>query len=380
MRTDQQSTAAVQQMKELTRRLIDRAYGRRESVSIDGQVTDEAGHAIRGATVGFGPYGLLPFQWNCETDDAGGFRLGFECGYLVPDNIGAARTRFRALGIPLPSQNLYTDGPTAVPADSLVVGAKGYAATRLPFARPPGSYSVAVRLRKGLTVRARVVDVEGRPIREAFAVFIARTPDLPKWIVQYRTDSDAEGRIEWSGACTPEVAIYAGKPKYRDGVGYHSLVTTARAVGQEQIIKLERMAKEILGIRTQPSTMFAYYVEPSEARDKQFPLFSPFFAVAPLRPDRYDRGYFGCCFGGLLMSVERHPRTLFDEKAENPASRRSWERPCPEVRRAPAPFEGKDPPETSSPLITKEQQHTAEQPKAPGEKQGVPTNKGEEKR
>ena len=199
--TDQQSTAAVQQMKELTRRLIDRAYGRRESVSIDGQVTDEAGHAIRGATVGFGPYGLLPFQWNCETDEAGGFRLGFECGYMVPDNIGAARTRFRALGIPLPSQNLYTDGPTAVPADSIVVGAKGYAATRLPFARPPGSYSVAVRLRKGLTVRARVVDVEGRPIREAFAIFIARTPDSPKWIVQYRTDSDAEGRIEWSGAC-----------------------------------------------------------------------------------------------------------------------------------------------------------------------------------
>ncbi len=198
--TDQQFAAAVQKMKEITRGQIDRAYGLRESVSIDGQVTDEAEHPIRGSTVGFGPYGLLPFQWNCETDEAGRFRLGFKCEYMVRWDSEEGRRR------PLPygrmrSPNTYVNGPTAVPADSLVVGAKGYAATRLPFARPPGSYSVAVRLRKGLTVRARVVDVEGRPIRDAFAVFIARTPDPPKWIVQYRTDSDAEGRIEWSGAC-----------------------------------------------------------------------------------------------------------------------------------------------------------------------------------
>ena len=180
--------------KQWRRKMAADLYGGDESVSVAGTVTDEAGKPLRTATVGIGPYGLLPFQWNCETDEAGRFRFGFQSSYWI--TVGMPQTSHAA-----GTQSFSFRGPVRVPADSLVVGADGYAATRIPFSPPPGKYNMAIRLRKGMTVRARVADGDGRPVQNAFVLFVARIPDSPKWVVQHQGNSDAEGRVAWTGAC-----------------------------------------------------------------------------------------------------------------------------------------------------------------------------------
>ena len=212
-------------------------YGEEGSVSVEGVVSDEQGRPIRGATVGFGPYGLLPFQCNRETDEAGKFRVGW-----VPKSPGDS-------------------------SDSIVACADGYAATRMPFAKPPGNYTLSIRLKPGKVFRGRVFDEEGNPVRNAFAVVVAKVPEEPKWTVQYRADSDAEGRFKWTGVCAEDVAVYIGKPGPIDKIGYHAQVMTGRADGKEQTMKLKRLPGEDESF-PQPRIyeVLACFVEPPRLR------------------------------------------------------------------------------------------------------------------
>jgi hypothetical protein len=308
-----------------TYRVFTDYYGAKGSISVEGVVTDEKGRPIRGATVGFGPYGLLPFQCNRETDGEGRFRVG-----MLPK-------------------------PPGDSADSVVAGADGYAATRIPFAKTPGNYSLSIRLKPGKVFRARVLDTEGRPVRDAFAVIVARVPEEPKWTVQYRTDSDAQGRFKWAGACAEDVAVYVGKPGSIDKIGYHALATTGRADGKEHVMKLQRLPGQYETGR--PSVrvyeFVACFVEPRRSSDGRVPLFA-FYSVGisflgSRYPVQYEYGYFGCWHSTSLCEIAwlralddpRIPRLFRDRKPDRtePFDQVTMLWGLPEMRRSPPPFD-----------------------------------------
>ena len=246
---------SLEDFKEAHRKLIG-LFGEKGSVSVEGVVTDEQGRPIRDAAVGFGPYGLLPFQCNRQTDEAGKFRVGW-----VPKSPGDL-------------------------SGSIVACADGYAATRIRFAKPPGSYTLSIRLKPGKAFRGRVLDEEGNPIRSAFAIIVAKVPDEPKWTVQYRADSDAEGRVAWKGVCAEDVTVYVGKPGPIDKIGYHAVVASGRADGKERVIRLKRLAGESFSNPPlQTYGVIACFVEPRGDSDGKLPLYG--LVLEASRPWRF---------------------------------------------------------------------------------------------
>lgn len=303
---------------------VGREYKAKGSVSVEGVVVDGEDRPVAGATVGFGPYGLLPFQWNCRTDSRGRFRLGM------------------VLRDPAKSVN------------SIVGWAKGYAATRIPFPRPPGSYSVSIRLIAAKAVRVRLTDQDGAPVPNAFVVFVGRGAAAPHWPVQFRTNSDAEGRAEWDGLAGREVAVYAGRPGPVGRIGYRARATSFQCGEGEQRVTLERMPGE--HDMTPPpgiEEVIACYIEADSGPEQSFPLFAPCRALggnayvwlSPQWPKQLPFAYFGCWFSHPLCYQELArlgPRLLQPRWPDAPREEDWTEESLhglPELRRAPPPFD-----------------------------------------
>jgi len=93
----------------------------------------------------------------------------------------------------------------------LTVQAKGYAPDLQRFASRTGGDPVEFRLEPARTLKGRIVDQEGQPVAGAFVA-------VDGWrgyrSLQWRVNTDAQGRFQWDEAPADEVLVDMGKPSY----------------------------------------------------------------------------------------------------------------------------------------------------------------------
>jgi len=93
----------------------------------------------------------------------------------------------------------------------LTVQAKGYSPDLRQITVHKGVEPVEFRLEPGHTIRGRIVDTTGNPIAGAFVV-------ADTWrghrSLEWRVDTDSEGRFQWDDAPADEVLIDMGKQRY----------------------------------------------------------------------------------------------------------------------------------------------------------------------
>ena len=75
-----------------------------------------------------------------------------------------------------------------------------------------GLAPIEFRLEPGHAIRGRVVDAQGKPVAGAYV-------GVDQWrdgqTLDWRTETDPEGRFRWDGAPEDRVRVYAGKTGYR---------------------------------------------------------------------------------------------------------------------------------------------------------------------
>ncbi len=265
-----------EEVKRSHRQLIEGWRSYEDVLKVRGSVTDEQDRPLAGVLVGLGPYGLLPLQFNGETDEQGRFDL------------------------PWPDKAIL---------DSIVANGDGYAATRIPYAPSPGNGVIKIQLKKGRTVRGRIVDREQRGIADALVVCVARVPNSTSWTVQIRMNTDADGRFKWTGACAENVVVYAAK-SYR----YVFELTTLKADGIERVVELGARSG-LERYETPVEKIYAYYVEPYSVDREPFPLFMTevddnVLLSARKCPQPSDYGYFECRPFELLNELSAREETL----------------------------------------------------------------------
>ncbi|MBN2313999.1 MAG: carboxypeptidase regulatory-like domain-containing protein [Sedimentisphaerales bacterium] len=93
----------------------------------------------------------------------------------------------------------------------LTVQAKGYAPELKDLTLAKGMEPLEFHLEPGRTIRGRIVDKNGHPLAGAF---VAADTWRGHRSLEWRVDTDAEGRFEWNEAPTDEVLIDMGKQGY----------------------------------------------------------------------------------------------------------------------------------------------------------------------
>jgi len=93
----------------------------------------------------------------------------------------------------------------------LTVQANGYAPDLKDLTLAKGMEPLEFRLETGCTIRGRIVDKNGHPVAGAF---VAADNWRGHRSLEWRVDTDAEGRFEWNEAPTDEVLFDMGKQGY----------------------------------------------------------------------------------------------------------------------------------------------------------------------
>jgi RNA polymerase sigma factor (sigma-70 family) len=151
----------------------------RKGIVITGRVFDRDGHPLARASVRM-DYVFLPSPGATTTDSAGRFRIA---------NAAA--------------------GETVLTAQAAV-----HAPEMMSINIRPGLAPVEFRLGPGRSIRGQVVDSQGRPIAGAIVgAFQWRGHQTLDW----RADTDADGRFRWDDAPIDEFSVSAGKTGYLSG-------------------------------------------------------------------------------------------------------------------------------------------------------------------
>jgi hypothetical protein len=93
----------------------------------------------------------------------------------------------------------------------LTVQANGYSPDLKSFTVYKGMEPIEFRLESGHTIRGRIIDKAGNPVAGAF---VAADTWRGHRSLQWRVDTDAEGRFEWNEAPSDEVLIDMGKQHF----------------------------------------------------------------------------------------------------------------------------------------------------------------------
>ncbi|HUS89807.1 MAG TPA: carboxypeptidase regulatory-like domain-containing protein [Desulfosporosinus sp.] len=93
----------------------------------------------------------------------------------------------------------------------LTVQAKGYSSDLKSFTVYKGMEPLEFRLESGHTIRGRIMDTAGNPVSGAF---VAADTWRGHRSLEWRVDTDAEGRFRWNEAPPDEVLIDMGKQHY----------------------------------------------------------------------------------------------------------------------------------------------------------------------
>ena len=149
----------------------------RRGIRVTGRVLDDAGKPILGASVLLGRM-FQASSVKARTDDAGRFTL-----------------------------------ENAEPGERpLTVQAAGHSPEMKTILVQPGVSPAEFRLARGHAVRGRVVDRTGKPIPGAYVA-------VDRWrgqqVLEWRSETDAEGRFLWDGAPGDRVLIGIGKDGYK---------------------------------------------------------------------------------------------------------------------------------------------------------------------
>lgn len=168
----------------------------KKGLELKGIVTDKDGKGIKGASVLIGADRFGSDKGSMKTDGEGKFFIGnAKPGPLV-----------------------------------LTVKAKGFSPDLRQVEARKDMPLVEFKLEPGRTVRGRLVDVEGNPVRGAF---VAADTWRGNRSLEYRVDSDANGRFVWKEAPADEVLFDFGKQ------GFQSLRRFAmKPQDDEYVIKL----------------------------------------------------------------------------------------------------------------------------------------------
>ena len=167
----------------------------RRGIAVTGRVLARDGSPIAGATVRVGEQG--PGASKVATDALGRFRVG---NAWAGENV-------------------------------LTAQAAGHAPEVQPLTIQPGLAPVELRLGPGNTIRGRVVDSQGRPVVGAIVgAFNWRGHHTLDW----RAETDAEGRFRWDDAPSDSVLLTASKP------GYSAPSAEMKASESEHVYTLRR--------------------------------------------------------------------------------------------------------------------------------------------
>ncbi len=169
----------------------------RKGLPVTGRVLDRDGRPIAGASVRLGDPFRHVTAWvtTIKTDAKGRFRIG----------------------------------NTALREAPLSVQAAGYAPELVPVKVQPDLPPVEFRLGPGRTIRGRVIDDRGRPVPGAT---VAASQWRGHQTLDWRVETDAEGRFRWDDAPSDAVSLVVFK------AGYDGMTRIAEPTGQDLVLSI----------------------------------------------------------------------------------------------------------------------------------------------